>query len=279
MFKLAFKNLMANKIRTLLSIAGVAVCVFIFSGIQTLDDGLKRMVAETGGREILIVFQKYKACPPYSKIPISFLDQIKNLDHVKEIMPVKFLMSNCGTTTDLVVIHGVEKNILRKIRNLKFDNDDVYADFLKEKSAAIVGKSTALKYNWKIGQQVSLPKLRNISFTIRGIFEAPGSSLEEVIIVDREYLEQSISDVGHVTMFIVLLESNGHGNVVSAAIDSMFKNNTIQTRTTPERGFISDQIKSFRSLVQFSQIVATSGPTAISKLLRGKFPSMILTSS
>ncbi len=255
MFKFIMRNLLRNKIRTTLAVAGIAVCVFIFASIQALDFGVQQMIKETGSENILIVFEKYKACPPYSKLPVHYAENISEIENVNEVMPVRFLLSNCGTTTDVVVIHGIEKDKIRKMRDFNIDVKQ-YDNFMKEKGSAIIGRSIAEKYSWKIGQQITLPQLRNISFNIKGIFSSPGSSLEEVIMVDRIYLEESISEIGVATMFMVQVDDKKNLDLVAATIDSKFDNSETATRSGPERSFITDQIESFRELVDFSQLIA-----------------------
>ena len=252
---LILKNMVRSKVRSLLTFVAIMISVFIFASLLSLDHGVQRMVQATGGDQVLIVFEKYKACPPYSRLPVHYADQIEQLPHVTAVMPVRFLLSFCGTTTDLVSIHGIEPDRLRRFRELELP-DAHYEAFAGERGAAIVGSNIAAKYGWQIGQQVTLPQLRGIGFTVRGIYNAPGSSLEEVVLVDREYLETSINEIGVTTMFLVEVDDPAQLGATGAIIDGMTANYDKQTKSGPERGFISDQISGFKELVHFSQLVA-----------------------
>lgn len=252
---LILRNLIRSKVRSGLTFVAIMISVFIFSSLLSLDNGVQQMIAATGGEQILIVFEKYKACPPYSRLPVHYADQIEQLPHVSSVMPVRFLLSFCGTTTDLVSVHGVAPDRLRRFRALALP-DEQYEAFAAERGAAIVGCNIAAKYGWQVGQQVTLPQLRGIGFTVRGIFSAPGSSLEEVVLVDREYLETSINEIGVTTMFLVEVDDPAFVGSTGAAIDEMTANFDKQTKSGPERGFISDQISGFKELVRFSQLVA-----------------------
>jgi len=253
--KLIIRNLLRSRTRTLLTLSGIAVSMFIFAALLGLDGGVNRMLAESSGEDVLIVFERYKACPPYSNLPVHYRNVIKQLEFVEAVMPVRFLLSNCGTTTDLIAVHGVEPELLRELRELEID-DEQYAQFANERGAAIVGQNAAEKYGWQVGQQVSLPQLRGISFTVRSIFSAPGSSLEQVVLVDREYLETSINEVGRATLFMVKVDDPANADAVAARIDSTFSNYDHQTKSGLEKGFIAGQITAFSELVQFAQLIA-----------------------
>lgn len=253
--KLVLRNMLRSRTRTLLTLAGIAVSMFIFAALVGLDGGVRRMLDASSGEDVIIVFERYKACPPYSNLPVHYRAEIEQLPGVEAVMPVRFLLSNCGTTTDLIAVHGVEPSLLRQLRELRIDSTQ-YEQFAAERGAAIVGRKAAEKYGWRPGQQVSLPQLRGISFTVRGVFDSPGSTLEQVVLVDREYLETSINEVGRVTLFMVKVDDPAQLDAVASAIDDTFQNYDRQTKSGPEKSFIAAQIAAFRELVQFAQLVA-----------------------
>lgn len=253
--RLIIRNLLRRPVRTLLTGLGVAVSVFIFATLLSLDRGVDRMVQETGGDRVVLVFERYKACPPYSRLPVRYQDRIASIPRVKAVMPVRFLLSNCQTSTDLVVVHGIEPAMLRQFRKLDIPEEQ-YQAFAAERGAAIVGRAIAERYGWRVGDQVTLKALRGVSFVVRGIFRAPGSAIESVILVDRSYLEYSVQEVGAVTMFLVLVDAKEHVDSVSLQIDQLFENDETQTKSGPEKAFVAQGIEDFKGMVEFAQVVA-----------------------
>lgn len=253
--RLILRNALRGKVRSLLTVLGVGVSIFIFAALLSLDQGVKRMIANTGGERVVTVFSRYAACAPYSKLPGHYAEKIAALKHAEAVMPVRFLLSNCRTTTDLIAVHGVEPQVFRRFREITLPEAQ-YAAFAEERGAAVVGAAIARKYGWRVGQQVSLPQLRGISFAVRGIFASPGSSLENVVLVHREYLERTLSEPGVATMFLVLADDAGNVAALSRLIDATFANYATQTRSTAEREFISGLISDMAQMVQFAQYVA-----------------------
>jgi putative ABC transport system permease protein len=254
-FKLVVRNLLRSKARTLLTMFGVSVSIFIFAALLSLDRGVQRMIDQTGNDSVLTVFDRYKACPPNSKLPLHYGDKIAALPTVAEVLPVRFLLSTCRTTTDLVAVHGIEADKLRDFKELAIGSAD-YDAFAAEKGAAIVGREVAGKYGWTTGQQVTLAQLGGVSFVVRGIFDAPGSSSNQVVYVDRTYLEQATQQPGWVTMFLVKPKDPSQADAVAASIDALFANFEVQTKTGPEKAFIARMITDFKDMVRFAQIVA-----------------------
>jgi len=252
---LALRNLWRSKTRTLLTYTGIFVTMFIFASLVGLDGGLNRMLENSSTGDSLIVFERYKACPPYSNLPVHYREEIAGLPGVAEVMPVRFLLSFCGTTTDLVAVHGIEPEILPRMRELDVIAGD-YSEFAQEKGAALVGSGAATKYGWQVGQLVTLPQLRGISFTVRGIFSAPGDTINQVVLVDREYLEQSIDEVGRVTLFMVKVDDPANLDAVATSIDATLANYDRPTKSGPEKSFIAGQVQAFAELVHFAQMVA-----------------------
>lgn len=248
-------NVMRARSRALLTAATIAATVAIFAALTAVDRGVTTMVERTGSDLVLTVFERYKACPPFSRLPLHYADHIATIPGVRSVMPVRFLLSNCQTTTDLVAVHGIDPHQLRAFRKIDVPESEFRA-FEAERGNALVGERVAQRYGWLTGDQVTLKELHGISFLVRGIFKAPGSSLESTILVDRTYVEQALNQVGVETMFLVLVDDASHVDAVSRAIDSEFMNAGTQTQTGPERSFIASAIDDFHSLVSIAQVVA-----------------------
>ncbi|MEZ5337119.1 MAG: ABC transporter permease [bacterium] len=252
---MALRTLLSGGLRSLLTIGSVAVCVFVFSLLLSLDEGVSAMLERSSDAGVLIVFEKYKACPPYSRLPVGYAAQIAAIEGVSAVTPVRFLLSDCGTTTNLIAVHGIEPAEIRTFRELEVD-EAAWQAFESEKGGAMVGRKAAEKYGWQPGQTVTLAQLRGVSFTVRGVFDSGGSSLDEVVLVDREYLEQSINEIGVVTMFLAKVGDGQSGGVVADRIDGNFANYATMTSSTPEKGFMAQQISGFSELVAFAQLIA-----------------------
>ena len=114
----AFKSLSRNPVRATLTLLGVGVAIFLFTGVVSLDQGMQRMLANSAGDDTLVVFDKYQGCPPLSKLPTSYEAQVAELSGVAETTPTLFLLSACSRATDLVAVHGIEPEKFRRFRKI-----------------------------------------------------------------------------------------------------------------------------------------------------------------
>jgi len=269
----AFKSLARNPVRALLTLLGVAVAIFLFTGVVSLDQGMQRMLTNSSGDDVLVVFDKYQGCPPLSKLPTSHQGQVADLPGVADTMATLFLLSSCSRATDLVAVHGVEPEKFRDFRKIDLP-DDHYRAFAQERGAAIVGEQIARTYGWEVGQAVTLEKLGGVSFTIRGIFRAPGSSLENAILVDLDYLQFATQQVGKMTLLLTKVSDPARSGAVAERIDAMLASSSSPTKTSPEQSFIATAISGVTGIIGFSRWL---GYVALGIILIGVGNSLAMT--
>jgi putative ABC transport system permease protein len=268
----AFKSLSRNPVRATLTLLGVGVAMFLFTGVVSLDQGMRRMLANSAGDDTLVVFDKYQGCPPLSKLPTSYEARVAELSGVAETTPTLFLLSACSRATDLVAVHGIEPEKFRRFRKIDIPEEQ-YRAFSQERGAAIVGEKVARTYGWRIGQAVTLQKLGDISFTVRGIFRAPGS-LENAILVDLDYLQFATNQTGKMTLLLVKMSDPARAGAVAERVDALFSSSASPTKTTPERSFIASAISGVTGIVEFSRWL---GYVALGIILVGVGNSLAMT--
>ena len=269
----AFKSLSRNPVRATLTLLGVGVAMFLFTGVVSLDQGMRRMLANSAGDDTLVVFDKYQGCPPLSKLPTSYEAQVAELSGVAETTPTLFLLSACSRATDLVAVHGIEPEKFRRFRKIDI-LEEQYRTFAQERGAAIVGEKVARTYGWRIGQAVTLQKLGDISFTVRGIFRAPGSSLENAILVGLDYLQFATNQTGKMTLLLVKVSDPARTGAVTERVDALFSSSASPTKTTPERSFIASAISGVTGIVEFSRWL---GYVALGIIIVGVGNSLAMT--
>ena len=103
----AAKYALRNRIRSILTIVGVATGMFLFTTIETMQDSLKSATSITANDTTLIVFRENRFCPSTSELPEYYENEIKKIDGVTDVIPVKILVNNCGTSLDVVVFRGI----------------------------------------------------------------------------------------------------------------------------------------------------------------------------
>ncbi|MFC1479345.1 ABC transporter permease [Planctomycetota bacterium] len=185
-------------------------------------------------------------------MPDGEVHQISELPQVVEVMPVKLLMTSCGSTSDMIAIHGVDKEQFTKFRNYIIKQDELEL-FRNTRSGALAGDRIAARYGWKVGQQVTLPELRNISFTVNGIFTTNGTTDDFLILMGRKFVQEASNEQGISNHVLVKLKPEADPTEVKQAIDNLPF--TIQTSTQPEQVHLSSALGQLTDLVEVSKVV------------------------
>jgi putative ABC transport system permease protein len=247
-------TVMRHRWRAGLTILSVALAVLLFTLVSSLKRGLDRMLATSSRPDVLIVFDKFQSCPPLSKLPAAHLAELEKMPGVVAVMGELFVVSSCSRATDLVAVHGVEPSKVRQFRDIRIPDED-FAVFAAERGSAIVGAKAAARYGWTPGQTVSLERLGGLTFTVRGIFTAPGDSLESAILTDIDYLRLASDRPGETTLYHVRAADAAQTDAIGARIDRTFSSSAAPTRTALERSFVLSAVSGLSGLIEFSAIL------------------------
>src|SRR5690606_3215079 len=188
MFRFApyvFKSLWRHRARTLLTLSGAAVALFVFCFVGAIQQGLRRLTEDEDAQRTLIVFQENRFCPTSSRLPQDYADRIREIPGVKDVMPVQVWTNNCRASIDVIVFNGAPAKKLQSARDLTLISGD-WADFTSRRDAALVGRNVAQRRNLGVGKQFSIGE---ISVKVVGVFESPVPAEESLIYTNLEFLQ------------------------------------------------------------------------------------------
>jgi putative ABC transport system permease protein len=118
--------------------------------------------------------------------------------------------------------------------------EDQRKAFMNERTACIVGRALADNQKFQIGQKITLVGdifPYNMELTIRGIFDAPDN--DQILYFNRDYLEESlpVGRRGGAGTINIMVATPDDAPRVEVAIDDLFHNSPIQTKTESESAF------------------------------------------
>jgi putative ABC transport system permease protein len=245
------KTLYRHRTRTLLTVSGTAVALFVFSFVGAVQEGLSRLLSDRQAERTLIAFQANRFCPSTSKIPEDYSRRVLKVAGVKDAVPIKVFMNNCRASLDVVVFNGLPAEKLRTVRDLTLVAGD-WAKFEKQNDAAIVGQAVAQRRRIKVGDKFSIGML---TVSVVGIFTSPDQSTEGMIFTHLDFLQRTkgLNSVGTVTQLEVLLAPDADPQRASAAIDDLFRAGPIATNTRTKGVFQASAVADLVELVGFTQ--------------------------
>ena len=103
----------------LLTVSGSAVAMFVFCFVGSVQEGLNRLTTGSDADRSLIVFQENRFCPTTSRLPEDYAKKIREINGVRDVMPIQVWTNNCRASLDIVVFNGADPNQIQKSRPIK----------------------------------------------------------------------------------------------------------------------------------------------------------------
>ncbi len=236
---LILKNARRNLRRTLFTVGGLGVSLFLFTALLTVVSSLDGMLERSASNPILLVTPKAGWA---HVMPESHGSKLAHVPGVRRIAPYLFYGGSYGDVRgpqDSFTSMGTEGDV-REIwgHQLVIPEAD-FACYLKERTGAVVGQQLLARFGWTRGQKVKLRGTAwpvDLEFVICGQadFETDKSSF----VMHRSYLEAALGNPGYVTMFAVQVATAGDVAEVSRRITETFATTGDPVRAQSQRQFM-----------------------------------------
>lgn len=250
------KQLSRHRVRTLLTVAGVAIAMFLFIAVQALQEGVTRATEAAAGDTTLVVYRENRFCPAASRLPQHYISRIEKIDGVASAVPVKIIVNNCRASLDVITFRGVPREQIAapggwasKWQILSGSIDD----WQKRSDSALVGESLAARRGFTVGQSFDAS---GITVTVAGIIRSAEPQDQNVAYVHLDFLQQAAGKgggLGTVTQFTVRVTDPAKMEAVAAAIDDQFRAEADPTSTRPEKAFVAQAGADIVEIVRFTR--------------------------
>lgn len=249
-FPYVLKTLWGHRTRSLLTLSGAAVALFVFAFVGGIQEGMKSLSKNKDSDRSLIVFQIYRFCPETSRLPEDYYKTIAKIPGVADVLPTKVFMNNCGATLDLIVFHGIPPQKLRSFRNVTLLSGD-FSAFERQRDAALVGQTVAARRGLKTGDKFTVGE---VTVSVVGVFSSPVPVEENMIYTQLEFLQytRGLNSVGMVTQFEVKVADGADPTVVGRAIDAAFRADRVPTDTRGKGVFEAFAVGDLSEMIGFT---------------------------
>lgn len=247
---LAVANLFRHPTRTLLSFTSLAIAFLLFMLLNAITTAFSSGPSE-GAVNRLVVDAKYSMT---DNLPVTYLQQIRALDGVASAASVSWFGGYYRDPKETFTTFSVNP---REYFEILTDYDiapEALSRFEATRTGAVVSRSLAEKYGWRVGDRVTLRgnvwPLADGSwdweFEIVGAFTGKASQLSDTLFLLRhDYFDDAVASwAKNQVGFILLSVAKGHKpEDVASTIDALYENSSDPTRTASEdqyaRQFVS----------------------------------------
>ena len=273
LLQLAAKQLLRHRLRTALTVCGVASGMFLFTSVETLQRSLGAATEETAADTTLVVYRENRFCPMTSQLPEHYATEIRRIDGVREVIPIKITVNNCGASLDVITFRGVPEGMLQKFAPEIEIIEGSDSDWKKRGDAALLGEQFAKRRGLKPGDKFDAV---GITVYVAGIIRSPFPQDNNVAYVKLEFLQQaSKTGLGIVTQFNVRVKESSDLDPVANAIDERFKSDQQPTNTRPEKAFFAETAGQLIELIGFTRWLGLAAVVAVIALVANSISLMV----
>jgi putative ABC transport system permease protein len=265
LLKLAWIQLIRHRVRSLLTIFGVASGMFLFTAVETLQRSLGKATEASAADTTLVVYRENRFCPSASRLPEHYADEIRRIDGVKEVIPVQIVVNNCGASLDVITFRGVPDTLLRKFAPEIEIIEGSVEEWQRRDDGALLGEVFAQRRGLKPGDRFDAA---GVTVTVSGILRSPFAQDNNVAYVKLPFLQQaSRAGLGVVTQFNVRVTESKQLEPVATAIDEMFRSGQEPTDTRPEKAFFAETASELVELIGFTRWLGVGAVIAVGGLV------------
>ncbi len=250
-----FRNARRNPIRTLLTVASTAICLFLMMILLAFfamrDDAARSNVVFN--RIICMNRNGFAGMVPIGRVP-----EIAQLDGVLAVSPFSWYGGKYHDQQLPFAQFAVDAGTVFKVLNEFHVPEKQLADFQASQDGAAIGRRLASDWDLKVGD--SLPLKGDIypvdmDLTIKAIYDGPSNRNLRMCLFHYEYFDESLKRVtmsaasggslatnssrtsGNAGMVFIKCKNADVMPAVSQKIDDLYHNSEFPTRTQTEEAF------------------------------------------
>lgn len=244
---LVLRNLTRRKIRTFLTVASIFMAFVLFGVLMALRAAFTLGV-EVAGADRLMTIHKVSLI---QLLPRSYMERIRGLDGVTDVSHANWFGAYYQEPGNFIANMAVDpESWLRMYPEFTLPEDQKKA-WIANRTGAIVGISTAEKFNWKVGDRVPLispiyrkPDGLPWEFTIEGIYDSPVKGTDKTqFFFHWDYVNETFRDTqvaNQVGWYVMRVADPAASDQLAKRVDMLFANSPAETKTATEKAFVSD---------------------------------------
>lgn len=250
-------NFRRHRLRTILTILSVLVAFLLFGYLSAISKAFS-MGIDIAGEDRLVVRHKVSII---QLLPESYEQDIESIDGVANATPFTWFGG----------IYQDPKNFFAQVATDPDEMWDIYPEYVIDeeslarfkatRTGAVVGKQTAERYGFNVGDQIPIQATiwqprdgtQTWTFEIVGIYEAAEKGADDSQFFFRQdYLEENSYTGGQVGWYVIKIDDPDRSAELAKTVDETFANSPAETKTETEGAFIqafADQVGNIGAIV------------------------------
>jgi putative ABC transport system permease protein len=242
LLKFIFKNALRHKLRSSLTIVGIAIAVIAFGLLRTVVTAFYAGV-EGSAADRLITRQAVSFIFP---LPYAYKEKIENIPGVQTVSFANWFGGVYKDKSQFFSRIAVDANTIFTVYpEFVLDKKDIEL-FQKERNSCVVGADIAKQYGFKVGDIITLDGdifPGRWDFKIAAIYKPRDKTTDGTqMLFHWEYLNERMKAeapgrANEVGWYIIKIKDPSQSAVIAEKVDALFRNSPAETKTETERAF------------------------------------------
>ena len=256
---LLWAGLWRKPIRTILTVLSIVVAFLLFGVLNGVISGFDYAASKMSDTRLRVM----NRANILEAMPISYESRIAQIPGVRNVSHLAILIAyyqdpKNGFSAAALALEPFAK----MFSEMKVPGDQVDA-MRKTRDGAVVGGELAKRFNWHIGDRVTIHSMNWIkedgspewTFEIVGLVNA-GENDDKVfaneLYFNYDYLDEArATGKGTVHQYVVAIDDATRASEISQAIDRLFANSSAETTTLNEREYVVAQLRQVGDIRMF----------------------------
>lgn len=241
---LLWRSLFRRKVRTIFTLLSVVVAFALYGFLAAIEAAFS-MGVDLAGTERLVMIHRMSLI---QLLPESYLERIRATPGVVDACSHTWFGGIYQDPRNFFMQIPVDPEcVLRMYPEFRLPEDQKKA-WLADRQGAIVGRATAEKYGWKIGDRIPIQATiwtksdgsSNWEFNLAGIYTGAEQGTDETqFFFHYKYFDEARQFAqGQVGWYVIRIANASKAAELAATLDQLFANSPAETRTSTEKAFV-----------------------------------------
>ena len=252
---LVWRNLLRRKVRTLFTLGAVFIAFVLYGFLMVVQSAFS-MGVDLAGVDRLMTMHKVSIV---QLLPIAYLRQIRAIPGVTHAGHSTWFGGTYQNNANQFAVMAVDPEYFAMYPEATIPSDGLKT-WLGDRQGAVVGRDTATKYGWKVGDKIPiqatiwLPKQGQTWYlNIDAIYDAVQGFDKSNLFFHYEYLDENRRGAyGMVGWYVMRIDDPARAADVAARVDATFGNSSAETKTSTEKAFLQgfvNQVGNIKAMI------------------------------
>ncbi|HUS34047.1 MAG TPA: FtsX-like permease family protein [Verrucomicrobiae bacterium] len=243
-FHLIWSNFKRKKLRTLLTLFSIMIAFVLFGFLSAIKMALVGGVS-LAGADRLVVRNKVSII---QLLPESYEGRMERVEGVANALHFTWFGGIYQDPKNFFAQMPTKPDELREMYPEWVFTDEAMAAWKKTRTGAVVGRATADRFKWKVGDRIPIQSTiwekqdgsRVWEFDLVGIYEGKTKAADTSQLFFRhDYFEEARAFAkGEVGWYVIRVKDPNRAAEIAKLIDVEFENSPAETKTETEGAFI-----------------------------------------